>query len=365
MFVGGMFLQANYPIFLSYESGTPTGVENTSSGETGSSKPSLNTRLPDWLQEIPLHPEDKGLGNPEAPVTLTEYIDFQCPYCRRHYAQAFPKILEQYIQTGKVYYRIRHFPIPRMHDQAIPTAVASECASDQGKFWAFHHLAFANAKKLSSETLSKIGKLVKVPDYDQFKECLGNRAKREIVRRELNKGRRKGISGTPATFVNGDTMISGARPFSLFRRRIEAALKQARRTQTSSGKPTPTDNSALDSSNQGKTVRFTLQPARERPPIFKNRGGLVFRGKGGEIDGKQNPTLQVERGQTVQLQLVNIQGEAHNLAVSGYRRKSHRLTNQNTGNSIRFVADKPGDFTYFCTNANHRRAGMEGTIRVK
>ncbi|MFB6345846.1 MAG: thioredoxin domain-containing protein [bacterium] len=367
LFIGGMVLQASFLILKpgrtpEATSKKPAGRENPTAG----SDRALKTKIPGWIEDVPTHPRDKGLGNPDAPVTLTEYIDFQCPYCRRHYAQTFPRILKQYIRTGKIYYRIRHFPIAQMHSSAIPAAVASECAADQGKFWAFHHLAFANAKQLSKEVLLKLGKLAKIPDYGSFTECLNDSKTGEKVRQELKRGRNMGVRGTPATFVNGDTMISGAQPFSAFRRKIEAALKRTGPARASSSKTSFSRDLSPDKvSSADETVRFTLSTAREDLPPFRDRSRLIFRGEGGVMDGTRNPTLTVEKGQTVELRLINTQGGVHDLAVSGYRKKTRRLKDENTTDSLRFVANRTGEFSYFCSVDAHRSAGMEGTLLVK
>lgn len=184
----------------------------------------LRTEVPHWLDSVETDSEEKSLGDPEAPVTVVEYMDVECPFCKRYSRTVFPKIVENYVKPGDVYYRIRHFPLPkRVHPNAMPGAVATECAAQQGKFWEFKTLALANRKELSDKTFRTLAQTIGVPDQDQFNRCLKNRETGATVKGELRSGVDRGVEGTPTVFIN-DTSISGARGYSRYRDAIEDAL---------------------------------------------------------------------------------------------------------------------------------------------
>ena len=94
-------------------------------------------------------------GSPDAPLTIVEFSDFQCPFCRRHWQQTYGQLDRDYISTGKVRYVFRHFPLERIHPQALKASEATECAAAQGKFWEMHDRLFANQQALMPADLVK------------------------------------------------------------------------------------------------------------------------------------------------------------------------------------------------------------------
>jgi protein-disulfide isomerase len=174
-----------------------------------------------------------GLGNPNAPLVIVEFSDFQCPYCARFHLNTFPQLKEKYIDTGKVYFVYRHFPLG-FHQQAQKAAEAAECAREQGenKFWEMHDAIFqallsGGAEAISQDSLSrKAGELGL--NKEHFDKCLqeGRYAKR--IREDKAAAARVGVTGTP-TFVVGDKIFSGAYPFSAFKRVVEQELKAKER----------------------------------------------------------------------------------------------------------------------------------------
>ena len=174
--------------------------------------------------------DDPLLGNPEAPVTVVEFSDFQCPFCRQLWRDALPQIKEKYIKTGKVKFVYRDFPIVSIHDMAQTYAEAAECADEQGKFWLMHDTIFEEQDRRGQGTVSGISatdvkrwaKEIGL-DGNAFDECLNSEKYRTEVERDLAAGQGAGVSGTPATFING-RLISGAVPFPQFEAAIDAAL---------------------------------------------------------------------------------------------------------------------------------------------
>lgn len=161
-------------------------------------------------------------GDDDAPVTLIEFSDFQCPFCGRFYSQTLDQIQEQYVDTGKVKFVYKHFPLDSIHPQATPAALAAECANEQGKFWEYHDLIFDNQQALGDASYKQWAAQLSL-DEGQFNECYDSQKYLEDVQSDLQQGSSAGIRGTPGFLLNGQ-LISGAQPFSVFQQAIEAAL---------------------------------------------------------------------------------------------------------------------------------------------
>ncbi|HUS05139.1 MAG TPA: thioredoxin domain-containing protein [Bryobacteraceae bacterium] len=158
-------------------------------------------------------------GNPEAPVTIVEFSDFQCPYCQA--TQSTVKaILDKY--KGKVRLGYRDFPLRQIHGQAQQAAEASRCAGDQGKFWEYHDLLYANQSKLDQGGLTEQARTAGL-DVPGFSACLASGRFKAPVDGDLQAGMIAGVSGTPAFFING-VLLSGNQPISEFEKAIDAAI---------------------------------------------------------------------------------------------------------------------------------------------
>jgi protein-disulfide isomerase len=173
-----------------------------------------------------------ALGKEDAPLTLVEFSDYQCPFCRRFSEQTLSALKTQYIDTGKLRYVFRDFPLDAIHPQARSSAEAAHCAGDQGKYWEAHDLLFKNQQQLQPDDLKGYAKTLGL-DVDAFNTCLDQSRHRDRVQQNLNDGVKAGVRGTPA-FVLGKTgrdgsiegvFISGARPLESFRQEIEQLLK--------------------------------------------------------------------------------------------------------------------------------------------
>lgn len=167
--------------------------------------------------------DDPVLGDPDAPVTIIEFSDYECPFCKRHFTQVYPQIKENYIDTGKVKLVFRDFPLD-FHPDAIPAAKAANCARDQGgdeKYFEMHDKLFL-AEDLSEETLQKIGSEAGL-DETEFNECLASDKHTEEINKDMQDGSSHGVTGTPAFFING-WFIKGAYPYSEFEKFIEQEL---------------------------------------------------------------------------------------------------------------------------------------------
>jgi protein-disulfide isomerase len=161
-------------------------------------------------------------GPAGAPIELIEFSDFQCPYCLR----ANPTVQQVLATYGdRVRFVYRHFPLPG-HPNARPAAEASACAGDQQQFWPYHDHLFANPAKLSDADLKQTAAELGL-DAAAFNACVDQHRHAADVDADVKAGTEVGVDGTPAFFVNG-RMLSGAQPFSVFKKVIdeELALKK-------------------------------------------------------------------------------------------------------------------------------------------
>ncbi|MBS3099069.1 DsbA family protein [Candidatus Pacearchaeota archaeon] len=164
---------------------------------------------------------DASLGDENAPVTIVEFSDYQCPFCQRFWKDTLPKIKETYIETGKVNFIYKDFPLS-IHPQAQIAAEASECVRSKGrdeKFWKFHDKIFENQQSLSEENLKAWAKELGT----DITTCLKNGQFKDEVQEDFTYGSSIGVSGTPAFFING-ILVEGAQPFEVFEQIIEEEL---------------------------------------------------------------------------------------------------------------------------------------------
>jgi protein-disulfide isomerase len=158
-------------------------------------------------------------GPEGAKVTIVEFSDFQCPFCSRAIGTV-DQVMEQY--AGKVRLVFRQFPLD-FHDKAPKAAQAALCANEQGKFWEMHDAMFKNQGKLDPEDLKATALGLGV-DATKFNECLDSNRMKKAVDDDTEAGKKVGVNGTPAFFING-TMLSGAQPLEAFKEVIDAELK--------------------------------------------------------------------------------------------------------------------------------------------
>jgi protein-disulfide isomerase len=171
------------------------------------------------------------LGDQNAKVTLVQFSDFQCPFCRRFFEETLPQIKKEYIDTGKVKLTFRHYPLD-FHPAAYPSALAAECANEQGKFWELHDKIFEEQAKQGTGTVQYTIDDVKtwaaaiVMDQTQFASCIDSNKYDAQVKEDVADAQKVGVSGTPATYVNG-MLVSGAQPYSVFKTIIDQELQKA------------------------------------------------------------------------------------------------------------------------------------------
>ena len=197
----------------------------------------LRNQLPTEQPKPPVRisaDNDPIIGDPNAPITIIEFSDFQCPFCARFDSQTLPLLVEEYIDQGKVKLVFRDFPIQSIHPNAVAASAASECANEQGKFREMHDMLFdrqsewsrqdgASALALFSQYATEIQL-----GQERFDSCLASGKYIEEIRKDLEDGRDYGVSGTPGFFVGNDEIgyveLKGAQPFESFKKVIDAQL---------------------------------------------------------------------------------------------------------------------------------------------
>ncbi len=183
-------------------------------------------------------------GNPDAKVLMVEFSDFQCPFTKRFHQQVFPQIEKEYIESGRVKFAYRDFPLA-FHEQAKIAAVACECAGQQGKYWQmFDKLIPPTPSKddslqgdfprsnvpLEGPTQMDVDSFKKYAeeaglDTKAFNKCLDNQETEDEVEKDMEDAGKFGVTGTPAFFING-RLVSGAMPFGVFKEIIEEELSK-------------------------------------------------------------------------------------------------------------------------------------------
>lgn len=140
------------------------------------------------------------LGAPDAPVTIVEFTDYLCPFCRRYATETLPAVLAAH--GGRVRYVVRNFPVQPVNELALPAAEAVECAYRQGRFWEYRGAVFGDAAPLTRGRLRALAAAAGL-DTAAFNRCVRERATRAVVEHDLLDAWGYGVSGTPTFFVNG------------------------------------------------------------------------------------------------------------------------------------------------------------------
>jgi protein-disulfide isomerase len=169
------------------------------------------------------------LGRPDAPLTMVEFTDLQCPFCRQFVTTSFDQIKKNWIDTGKLRYISRDFPLD-FHAQAMPAARAARCAGEQGKFWEMRLGLMRNANLLTADYIVKTANELKLEPRG-FAACNASTKYDADIQAESAEGTRLGVGGTP-TFIMGRTtavavegpMLVGALPYAQFDAKLKSLL---------------------------------------------------------------------------------------------------------------------------------------------
>lgn len=180
--------------------------------------------------------DDPVKGDRKARLVLVEFSDFQCPFCARFVRETLPEIEKDYIKTGKLKYVFRDFPITSAHKDAFKAALAAGCALDQGKYWEMHDRLFENPTSFTVYNLTQSAEAVGL-NKETFQQCLNKNEYETEVQSDFADGLKAGVNQTPTFFlgltepnspkVKVLTVITGAKPYAVFKAAIDSALQQA------------------------------------------------------------------------------------------------------------------------------------------
>lgn len=162
-------------------------------------------------------------GAESARVSIIEFSDFQCPFCAAM-SHALDHLLQKY--PADVRLTFKQFPLP-MHSQATRAAEASSCAAEQGKFWDFERLMFADQSRVASGKFPDLAEKAGV-DLSVFEACLNAKGVSKLVQSDVSDGAAIGLSSTPAIFING-RLITGLKPYEVLEQIVEEELQTGRR----------------------------------------------------------------------------------------------------------------------------------------
>jgi len=191
-----------------------------------------NNKNPSQISSVKLD-DDPFLGNEGAEIAIVEFSDFECPFCRRHYQKTLPMLKANYINTDKIKYVFKDFPLG-FHKKAIEAAIAANCAGEQNAYWEMHGGLFQFQKEIGSGLYEKLVSEYKL-DFDDFKNCMNEQDASAEIDNDLAYGQELGVRGTPHFFVgrivDGKLMdvrsISGAQPYSVFKNTIDKIIEES------------------------------------------------------------------------------------------------------------------------------------------
>ena len=163
--------------------------------------------------------DDPQLGSANAAITIIEFSDYECPYCRRWHAEVFLRLREEY--GDKIRFVYRDFPLSSIHPNAEPAAQAANCAYEQGAFWQYHDLLFSG-EDLSEETYLLYAQELGL-DLKDFQACIASGRTSPEIQADYEYASKLGVRSTPTFFINGLPVV-GAQPYDVFQQVIEQEL---------------------------------------------------------------------------------------------------------------------------------------------
>lgn len=176
-----------------------------------------------------------ALGQDGARVTIVEFSDYQCPFCRRHSSEVFPEIVKDYVKTGKVRYVFRDFPIASLHPQAHRLHEAAHCAGDQGRYWQMHERLFEDPQRTDTKDLAARARALGL-DGPRFERCLAGGVHSARVRQGVADGEKARVRGTPSFFlgfterdgapIRLQRLVVGTQPYDAFKQAIDGLLAE-------------------------------------------------------------------------------------------------------------------------------------------
>jgi protein-disulfide isomerase len=161
-----------------------------------------------------------SIGPENAPITLIEFSDYQCPYCESWYQEVYSRLLTDY--KGKIRFVYRDFPLSSIHPEAQPAAEAANCAGEQNAYWQYHDALFGRKNGLGAAAYTQYASDLGL-NVEQFKTCVSEHRYKSEVEADFNFASSLGVSSTPTFFLNG-MVIVGAQPYEVFKQVIDKEL---------------------------------------------------------------------------------------------------------------------------------------------
>jgi protein-disulfide isomerase len=201
--------------FLIWGRDTGTAAQTTAAAQTAGQEASIKVTRYD----VPVD-GDPAVGPENAPITIIEFSDYECPFCTRWYAEVWPRIQATYPDQVRLVYR--DFPLTSIHGNAVPAAEAANCAGEQGAYWEFHEKLFSGQDGLSKEAYQNYASQLGL-DSAAFDECVKERRYQDEVAADMDFAFNLGVRSTPTFFINGIALV-GAQPFEVFKDVIDKEL---------------------------------------------------------------------------------------------------------------------------------------------
>ncbi len=177
--------------------------------------------------------DDPSWGPQNAPVTIIEFSDFQCPFCGRFHRDTYDQIRKNY--SGKIRFVYRDFPIVQLHPYAEISAQAADCVNEQGQFWPYHDLLLSNQDISGASDLRRFAAQLGI-DMSTYDDCVRTQRYQQEVAKDLQDGTGYGVQGTPTFFINGQPLV-GAQPYVAFASVIDAELAKADQSESTDRPP--------------------------------------------------------------------------------------------------------------------------------
>ena len=172
------------------------------------------------------------LGSESAPLTIVEFTDFQCPFCKQFFKETFMDLRRNYIDSAKVRFYSMDLPLDMLHPNALLAAQAGRCAQDQGQFWPMHDLMQANPTRLAMPDLIAYAQQSGI-DTGAFQQCVDNAKYKDVIERESKEATNKGVRGTPAFVIGKSTaagvegeLLIGTQPYAVLDEKLRALLQK-------------------------------------------------------------------------------------------------------------------------------------------
>jgi protein-disulfide isomerase len=197
---------------------SPVAVPQTAVGESANQAPDAQ---PQEIQRYEISEDDDPVFGPDnAPITIIEFSDYECPYCRKWHVETWPLLQEAYPEQIRLVYR--DFPLSNIHANATPAAAAANCAGEQSRYWEFSDLLFSMSYNIDKPGYQAYADELGL-DMDSFNQCLESGRYNDEVNADFEYAANLGVSSTPTFFVNGIPVV-GAQPFEIFSQLIDQEL---------------------------------------------------------------------------------------------------------------------------------------------